>query len=577
VLPQETHLMKHAFLALFLAVVCHPSFASTFFVRPDGGTIAQCTGLTNAAYPGSGTAQNCAWHHPFDALPPQGDGTNPAVKLHGGDTLLIGAGSYEMGLNAPGAKQAYRACDQNWSWDCVMAIVPSGTSTQPTRILGVGWDNGCAAPPELWGSEHAAQVFNLSGSSNVVLGCLEITDHSSCIEWHLWSKSPDMCNRATPPFGAWADFGIRAQDSANVTLQDLNIHGMANRGIIAGRLKDWTLRRVKLIANPWAGWEGDLNEAAGSSDSGTMLFDTVEVGYNGCGETWPEKKVYGCWGELEGGYGDGLGAPRTGGNWMFVNSYFHHNTQDGLDLLYADPQATISVLQTHAEGNAGNQIKLAGSPTVRNSVIVGNCTYYYGVDYMSGNNSVGADSSGDICRALGNSLVLSLQPGLHADVQYNTITGEGECLIIAINGDATSSVSIENNALIGKPAWVRANQNPKPNACAFYWTDGPSTFPVRYAGDLLYQVKNNACPQGIGNQCGVDPLIEDMSLGTFNATPLAGSPLIDKAWSGFTLPIDFLGNSRPQLGGYDIGAIEYQSSGAAVHATSDELFHNGFE
>jgi hypothetical protein len=566
--------MKSAFFALILALVCHASLAATFYVRTDGGTTAQCNGMTNAAYPGSGSGQNCAWHHPFDALPPQGDGANPTLPLHGGDTLLIGAGSYEMGLNAPGAKQAYPACNPVWSWDCVLANVPGGTSAQPTRILGAGWDSGCTAPPELWGSEHAAQVFSLQKSSNVVIGCLEITDHSGCVEWHLRGVSQYACNRTVPPFGAWTSYGIRAEDSSGVTLQDLDIHGLANRGIIAGRLSNWTIRRVKLVANGWAGWEGDLHESAGSSNSGTLLFDTVEFGFNGCGETWPGKKPYACWGEIEGGYGDGLGTATTGGNWTFVNSYFHHNTQDGLDLLYANTQATISVLQTHAEGNAGNQIKLSGSPTVRNSVIVGNCAYYYGVDNMTGNNSSGADTSGEICRALGNSLVLSLQPGMHGLVQYNTITGQGECLILAVNGDSTSSVAIQNNALIGKPAWVRANQSPPPQSCAFYWDKGPSVFPVTYAGNLFYQVKNNACPQGAGNQCNVDPHVQDASLGTFNAMPATGSPLIDKAYSGATTPIDYLSVGRPKLAGYDIGAVEF-SSGAAV--SGDEVFGSRFE
>jgi len=67
---------------------------------------------------------------------------------------------------------------------------------------------------------------------------------------------------------------------------------------------------------------------------------------------------------------------------------FNHNTQDGLDLLYANTQATIKVTHSHAEGNAGNQMKLAGSPTVENSTIVGNCAYFQGIDNMSGNNSV---------------------------------------------------------------------------------------------------------------------------------------------------------------------------------------------
>ena len=29
-------------------------------------------GTTDAAYPGSGTSQACAWNHPFQAFPPEG-------------------------------------------------------------------------------------------------------------------------------------------------------------------------------------------------------------------------------------------------------------------------------------------------------------------------------------------------------------------------------------------------------------------------------------------------------------------------------------------------------------------------
>ena len=550
--------MKFLLAGLVLLCACVCANATTFYVRSDGGTVAQCTGTTDAPYPGSGGAQACAWHHPFDALPPQSDtSTPPALHLHGGDTLIIGSGSYEMGLNAPGAS-AYPGCRSGWSWDCVMAAVPSGTASQPTQILGAGYDSGCAAPPELWGSEHATQVVSLAGSSNVKVACLEITDHSACIESHLGGNSPYACNRSSSPFGPWASRGIYAKDSSNVTLQDLNIHGLANRGILAGRISNWTVTSVKLLANGWSGWDGDLGESAGSSDSGTLLFQNLEVGFNGCTEQYPGKTIYACWGQQEGGYGDGFGETTTSGNWVFKNSYFHHNTQDGLDLLYADTTATISVQQTQAEGNAGNQIKLAGSPSVQNSVIVGNCSYFSGVDYMSGNNSGGSNTAGDQCRAMGNALVLSLQPSLKALVQYNTISGEGDCLILAINGDSTSGVTINNNALIGKPDWMKANQSPQPQSCLFYWDSGPSTWPVAYSGNLVWQVKDGACPPG--NNC-TDPLLSDANLATFDAQPQATSPLINAAnTNAGTLPTDFLGTPRPTLGGYDIGAIEFQGS-----------------
>jgi len=539
--------------ALLFAFSC--ADAATYYIRTDGGTTAQCTGLADAAYSGNGSAQACAWRHPFDALPPQADtSTPPALHMQGGDTLIIDSGSYEMGLNAPGAS-AYKACNAGWAWDCFMASVPSGTAAQPTQILGAGYDSGCKAPPELWGSEHSAQVVSLAGSSNVKIGCLEITDHSACIESHLGGNSPFACNRSTPPYGAWASRGIYAKDSSNVTLQDLNIHGMANRGILGGRLSNWTVTGVKLLANGWSGWDGDLGESAGSSDTGTMSFTNFEVGFNGCTEQYPGTNIYACWGQMEGGYGDGFGETNTSGNWVFKNAYFHHNTQDGLDMLYADTTATISVQQTQAEGNAGNQIKLAGSPTVQNSVIVGNCSYFAGVDNMSGDNSGGANTAGDQCRAMGNALVLSVQPTLHARVEYNTISGEGDCLVLAINGDSTSRVALNNNALIGKPDWIKANQSPQPQSCLFYWDSGPATWPVTYAGNLVWQVKDNVCPAG--NSC-FDPQLADASLATFNALPLATSPLVNAAdTSASMLATDFLGQPRPTLGGYDIGAIEY--------------------
>ena len=563
--------MKKIFLtALLLLAGFDQASATTFYVRSDGGTTAQCSGLGNKPYPGSGNNQDCAWHHPFDALPPQGDGANPALRLNGGDTLIVGSGSYEMGKNAPDAS-AYPACNANWSWDCIMPSVPSGTAAQPTRILGAGWDTGCSAPPQLWGSEHAAQVITLNGSHDVQLACLEITDHSSCIESHLGGNSQYACNRTSPPFGAWASRGIYARDAGSIVLQDLDIHGMANRGILAGRLNNWQLQRVRILANGWGGWDGDLGESAGSSNSGQMLFQNVEIGWNGCGETWPGGKVFGCWGQQEGGYGDGLGTNRTGGDWVFENSYFHHNTQDGLDLLYADTTATIAVRQSHAEGNAGNQVKVAGSPTIENSVIIGNCSYFKGVDYMSGNNNAGADSAGDICRAMGNALVLSVQPWLHALVQFNTITGEGDCLILAINGDATSSVSIQNNALVGKPDWVKANQNPQPQACGFYWDNvAAALWPVTFAGNLYWQIKDGACPPGVGNLCNVDPQLMNGDLKSFNALPVASSPLINKAVTTIVTGKDSRNLPRPALGGYDIGAEENQG------VCDDTLFRADF-
>ena len=150
--------------------------STTYYVRTDGGTAQQCTGLADAAYPGSGQIRACAWNHPFQALPPGGQ-----PRILGGDTLIIGAGSYRMGYAAPATSE----CEADGAFDCHMPPIPSGPSPQqPTRILGAGWNTGCAAAPELWGAERPWFIVNLTDTDNAEIACLEITDHSGCVEDH---------------------------------------------------------------------------------------------------------------------------------------------------------------------------------------------------------------------------------------------------------------------------------------------------------------------------------------------------------------------------------------------------------
>ena len=294
-----------------------------YYVRPDGGSNEQCTGRADAPYPGSGDGQPCAWDHPFRALPPGG---TPCIA--GGDTLIVASGAYQMGYGAPGADN----CEEDGSFDCHMPPIPSGPDADhPTRILGQGWDSGCDDPPELWGSGRPWFIANLTDANNVELACFEITDHSSCVEDHTGGLA---CERDTPPYGDWAACGLYAEDSANVLLRDLDIHGLAACGVHAGRLTYWTVENVRIAGNGSVGWDGDLWEGDGDSNSGTLIFRNWVVEWNGCGETYPGGEPDGCWGQEAGGYGDGVGTGETGGDWIIEDSAFLHNTSDGLDLLY---------------------------------------------------------------------------------------------------------------------------------------------------------------------------------------------------------------------------------------------------
>ena len=520
-------------LVLLLALASPAVLAETYFVRTDGGNADQCTGLSDKPYPGNGSSQDCAWSHPFVALPPAG-----APRISGGDTLLIGGGSYRMGHGAPAAE----ACSLSWSWDCFMPPIPSGPSPdQPTRILGQGHDQGCAAAPELWGTERARTVLNLQGSSNVELACLEVTDRASCIDFHCHNGQCDgqvaACNRSSAPWGDWASTGVRASDSSNVVMRDVNIHGLASQGVYAGRLTDWTLERVRINANGWAGWDGDIG--SDSSNAGTLLFVDSEIAWNGCVEDWQSGDKFGCWGQGGGGYGDGIGLGESGGHWIFENVEVHHNTSDGIDLLYLRGDGQATVRRSLIDSNAGNQIKVSRSAVIENSVIIGNCSYFADHPNMH---------DGDVCRALGDTVSVGFNDASHTDLINNTIIGEGNCVISGGGGSAQSVLTIANNLIIGNPYW----HSPSQDSCLYY---SGSNEQVVWTNNFIHNVRNDACPGD--SLCSGKPGIKNDSLDNFDPQPTQDSPLIAAANAALAPETDFNDLLRGVNGGPDIGAIEY--------------------
>lgn len=451
---------------------------ATWYVREDGGSAAQCDGLHDAAYSGKASGRACAWRHPFDALPPGG----PA-RIHGGDTLIIGAGSYRMGTGAPDTERLEK-CRKDWPWDCHAAPLPSGPAAdRPTRLLGAGFDSGCRKAPQLWGSGRASSVLDLSGSANVEVACLEITDHSSCVEFHHDARW--RCERDKPPYGDWAAIGIEATDASAVQLRDVSIHGLAHDGIRAARVRDWTLERVRVLGNGWSGWNND--DAKGdSSDSGRLLFRNVEIAWNGCGETWPGGEHRACWGQEQGGYGDGLGTGRTGGEWIFDHVHVHHNTQDGIDLLHADASATVSFRDVRAEANAGNQLKASGSVTLQNSTVNGNCAALH---------AAGLDA-GDICRAEGNSVSLYLGADTRDAVVDNEIAGEGDCLIgfeCAGDGCTRANADVHGNTLTGS---LRRRSSGEARApCALWIEPELRGATIDFSHNRLKATRSTRCPE----------------------------------------------------------------------------------
>jgi hypothetical protein len=514
---------------------------ATYYVRTDGGTASQCTGLTNAPYPGSGMNQACAWSHPFWGLNSSG-----AWKIQGSDTLMISSGSYRMGIGAPNTGW----CDAEGAYICHLPPLPSGFSPEtPTRIVGAGWDQGCTNPPELWGTERPWQIINLAGTDNALIACMELTDHSGCVEHH--ANLAIQCERDTPPFGDWASAGITAFDSSNVTLKDLNIHGFASAGIYAGRLRDWTVENVRIAGNGWVGWDGDID--GNDANTGTLSFKKWIVEWNGCAESYPDETINNCWAQTAGGYSDGVGTGETGGNWVIEDSLFRYNTSDGLDLLYARLSSQIVIRRTQSYGNAGNQIKVNGPTRIENSLMKNNCGFFNGKSFTY---------NVDYCRSGGAALAFALRQGNAVSVVNSTLTGNGDCLLSAecddSSCDASEIITIQNNIFVGNQEFM----DPGDTTC-YIWLDQNNFYNTQIDYNVVYRAKIGEVGLST-NDIPQNPQVVDINLETFDGHLKSNSPAIDTGLAvgslgGLIPDHDFEGVSRPKGSGVDRGAYEFET------------------
>ncbi|MFN9450775.1 MAG: right-handed parallel beta-helix repeat-containing protein [Rubrivivax sp.] len=427
-----------ALSALSLGV--EASESRTYYVRTDGGTAAQCSGQVDAPYVPGVSRDRCAWNNPMIALPSNGDGPG-STRLAPGDTLDIAPGEYQIGFGVPGAERCYSSA----TYACTMGSPPSGRSAeQPTRIRGRLQDGKCVNKPVLWGSGGVMPVVVVRQARDVVIECLEVTDHEGCVNN---GNHPMACARPEgKPWGPWASVGLWAEDAERLILRDLDIHGLAGSGVVAGRMKDLRVTRVRIAANPMVGWDGDLwGQSKNSGYTGNNVFEELVLEWNGCAEGYPDKKPKGCFGQSAGGYGDGMGLAHTGGDFVIRDSIVRFNTSDGLDLLYHRAGGSILIERVHAEGNAGNQIKAAGSVTVRNSVILGNCGFFKDKPFTH---------HVDHCRAAGDALAVGNErAGEEAVIVNNTIVSAGNVTVL-LSGPPDSRVTMRNNIVVGLPAFI---------------------------------------------------------------------------------------------------------------------------
>lgn len=404
---------------LFLSISCSVASAATYNVT-DGVQLMKLVGYyTDPNYSRPGT-------------------------LVSGDVVNL-SGSLKIGYDP-----ALSGCSSSYPYDCRMKGIPDGVTitSDPNN------------PAELWGTERVSYVLSLQGSDNVIVENIKITDHSDCIEFKTCKRDGGY------PYGPWAQVGIKASDSTNVIIRNVEITGLANKGIHAGRLKDWTLQNVKIIGNPYAGWDGDIG-ATNSSNSGFIKFINTDILFSGCAQGYPDTtKIFNCFGQSQAGYGDGIGTALTNGDWYFENVNISYNVSDGLDLLYAGTSGSVIIKGGKFENNAGNQIKSAFSTIIDGAIIHGNCGWFQGSGLtMSG--------WGDNCRAMGNAISLGnrgLKPSY--TLRNLKVTGNGDVLLlVGGSDDGTRKVAIENSKFEGGPQFGH------PDTTAFYYADGNTIKP----------------------------------------------------------------------------------------------------
>ncbi len=531
--------------------------SSTWYVRLDGGDRKQCTGKVDSPYRGHGASQPCAFKHPQNLFA-NGEYGNKGWIIAGGDTILIRGGPYRMGFTGPNANDHPGLCPGD-PFGCFMPPVPSGTDNHPTRILGEHYAD-CSARTQLFGGYGLSIVLNVAGSKHVAIECLEVAAHPNCSRLGSESSGIKSCSSSFP-LSDYASVGIGTnQETADLTLRNLDIHGFASRGIIGAIGGDVLVDHVRIGFNAGAGWDFDDGKGTRSAPNAIVRASNLVVEWNGCNEEFPIRHAHpatSCFDQDHAGYGDGIGTPDTPLNFLCDHCVFRYNTQDGFDLLHTGG-SNIAITNSESYGNMGQQWKLGAMHTVvfRNNVTVHNCSRLSAP--MDGVPPGYNTNLSLFCRASGDGIAfVTVGDGTYT-FQNNTYLGYGATSYdISCSGSCPRpNIIFQNNINVGYKN-PRGGQPP-----AVFFTTGLSKNPFQARDHNLY-FHMRSCPSGPQERC-LDPQLaylptwtDESSLDHMNLHLTSASPA---RRSGDLIPdlrTDITGAPRPGSGAGDLGAFAY--------------------
>jgi hypothetical protein len=592
---------------LAIALVAPHLFATTWYIRPDGGSryssnvSGQCDGKTDAAYRGGGKNQHCAFND-FRYMWDDKSGQVGVGKwiIAGGDTVIVRgctAGASQsnpdnphcrLGWDAPTGNPPNTWCYAVGSYGCYNPPIPAGTAAQHTRILGQNYascNTGGATNPKLYvsnltqlfGGFSQQYTFNLESTQYVDIQCIELTNHNAQCTHGGSPAYPRGCH-TDQPLDDYADNGfLTNKSSSNITLQDVYVHGFTGSGLkgpIGGPI---TMTRVNASFNAHAGWDFDDGRNTPDAAGSAIIAKYVTMTGNGCYEEYPVTHAFparACYDDSSGGFGDAWSGQDTDlDTFICDHCEMAYNTKDAFIGPHTNVH-TLTITNSQSYGNMGAQWKWNNTPdsttTFTNNLTVGSCARFrevipgapHSYDLAS---KVGGAYLSDYCRAGGNTVAINSQQNSHVLFAHNTFVDYADTVFLLSCGPANGNHSEK----CGNTQFVFTN-----NIFLGYTLKGGEAPGLFYVDDRSIKVTSNhnieyGNRSGFGDSCRGDIICSDPRLeneppqqGWTNQTFLDNFtfyPRSDSPANGHGVPMngianDFYGSARPNPP--SIGAVE---------------------
>jgi hypothetical protein len=563
-----------AICLLLLGLSCLPLFGETWYIRPDGGTRhtakmtgGQCDGKADAPYRGHGVNQHCAFNDYRFLYDDQSWG-NSAWVISGGDTVIIRGGPWRVGYNQGANGKDLWCAGSGSPYNCGNPPIPAGTPEHHTRILGENYAScGPGKQTQLFGGFGLGTVIGIVSTHDVDIECIELTRHSQCTKFGVPSI-PGDCHTGYP-LDDYASNGMGTNNQTrDILLQDVWIHGFTSRGIIGSIGGTITAKRVNISYNGGAGWDFDDGNST-PSINGAINFDYVTIEWNGCNQAYPGTGAISCYSQSTGGYGDGIGTP--GGTCITSHvdhSIFRYNTQDGFDMLHNDAgNCSLNITNSASYGNLGAQVKWGSNdnPAVfTNNLVLANCMRL-SAPFPGLPSSYNAHLA-DFCRAQ-DAIVVNLHNGGTLLMANNTIVSYSPTTIDVDCGDVpncpAATFTFKNNIVLGYDNHSTYNLGGKPGGPGGFYFGHP--FKNFIHTNNIYYGFRNIEPRFLDRTEKItDPKLASQSrftkesdLDNFNFHLSDSSPAIKAGARIPEVQTDYSGKPRPSTGNYDIGAYQF--------------------